>query len=167
MWVQSLDWEDPLRREWLPTAVFLSGEFHGQRSLAGYSPWGGKELDTMEWLHFFHGPYSVSNHFKLVASFFNWDFYVKIWISGCFWKNRKSGLHSPDLPQSLPLSIVFPTLRSTVSHHLSLCLSCCFTYFALWGKQKQSLGPILFLSKGRRRSQKRMEAGVKKSAGLI
>ena len=117
--------------------------------------------------HFFHGPYSVSNHFKLVACFFNWDFYVKIWISGFFWKNRKSGLPSPDLPQSLPLSIVFPTLRLTVSHHLSLCLSCCFTYFALWGKQKQNLGPILFLSKGRRCSQKRMEVGVKKSAGLI
>ena len=29
-----------------PTPVFLSGEFHGQRSLAGYSPWDRKELDT-------------------------------------------------------------------------------------------------------------------------
>jgi len=38
----------PWKREWLPTAVFLSGEFHGQRSLAGYSLWGGKELDMME-----------------------------------------------------------------------------------------------------------------------
>jgi len=27
------------RREWQPTPVFLLGEFHGQRSLAGYSPW--------------------------------------------------------------------------------------------------------------------------------
>ena len=32
----------PWRREWLPTAVFLPGEFHGQRNLAGYSPWGYK-----------------------------------------------------------------------------------------------------------------------------
>ena len=31
--------------EWLPTPVFLPGEFHGQRSLAGYSPWGRKESD--------------------------------------------------------------------------------------------------------------------------
>ena len=31
-----------------PTPVFLSGESHGQRSLAGYSPWGHKELDTTE-----------------------------------------------------------------------------------------------------------------------
>ena len=33
----------PWRREWLPTPVFLPGEFHGQRSLVGYSPWGHKE----------------------------------------------------------------------------------------------------------------------------
>ena len=30
----------PRRREWLPTPVFLPGESHGQRSLAGYSAWG-------------------------------------------------------------------------------------------------------------------------------
>ena len=40
----------PCRGEWQPTTVFLPGEFHGQRSLAGYSPWGGKELDMTEWL---------------------------------------------------------------------------------------------------------------------
>ena len=28
------------RKEWLPTPVFLPGEFHGHRSLVGYSPWG-------------------------------------------------------------------------------------------------------------------------------
>ena len=28
------------RREWLPTPLYLSGKFHGQRSLVGYSPWG-------------------------------------------------------------------------------------------------------------------------------
>ena len=33
---------------WLSTPVFLSGRFHGQRSLVGYSPWGHKELDTIE-----------------------------------------------------------------------------------------------------------------------
>ena len=36
----------PWRREWQPTQLFLPGEFHGQRSLVGYSPWGHKELDT-------------------------------------------------------------------------------------------------------------------------
>ena len=33
----------PWRTEWLPTLVFSFGGFHGQRSLAGYSPWGCKE----------------------------------------------------------------------------------------------------------------------------
>ena len=42
------DW----RREWQRTPVFLPGKFHGQRSLAGYSPWCCKESDTTERLHF-------------------------------------------------------------------------------------------------------------------
>ena len=40
----------PWRREWQPTPVFLPGEFHGQRSLVGNSPWSHKELDTTEQL---------------------------------------------------------------------------------------------------------------------
>ena len=43
-WVRKIPW----RREWLPTPVFLPGKFYGQRSLAGYSPWGCNELDTTE-----------------------------------------------------------------------------------------------------------------------
>ena len=43
-WVRKITW----RREWLPTPVFLPGEFHEQRSLVGYSPWGHKESDTTE-----------------------------------------------------------------------------------------------------------------------
>ena len=36
------------RREWLPTLVFLPGEPHGQKGLAGYSPWGHKESDKTQ-----------------------------------------------------------------------------------------------------------------------
>ena len=36
------------RKKWLPTPVFLPGESHGQRNLAGYSPWGCKEVDVTE-----------------------------------------------------------------------------------------------------------------------
>ena len=32
------------KRKWQPTPVFLSGEYHGQGSLAGYSPWGRKRV---------------------------------------------------------------------------------------------------------------------------
>ena len=45
-WVRKIPW----RKEWQLTSIFLPGEFHGQRSLEGYSPWGCKELDTTEWL---------------------------------------------------------------------------------------------------------------------
>ena len=41
-WVGKIPW----RRKWLPTPVFLPGEFHGQRSLAGYSSWGLRESDA-------------------------------------------------------------------------------------------------------------------------
>ena len=50
--VQSLGQEDPLEKEMQPTPVFLPGKSHGLRNLLGYSPWGRKESDTTEWLHF-------------------------------------------------------------------------------------------------------------------
>ena len=61
--------------------VFLPGEFHGQRSLAGYSPWGHKELYTTEWLTL-----STSNSGIKQA----WRHYSKI----SWWKNCTVG--SPD-----------------------------------------------------------------------
>ena len=41
-----------LERQWKPTLVFLLGKSHGWRNLVGYSPWGRKESDTTEQLHF-------------------------------------------------------------------------------------------------------------------
>ena len=43
------------KRKWQSTPGFLPGESHGRRSLVGYNPWGLKESDTTERLHF-HGP---------------------------------------------------------------------------------------------------------------
>ena len=40
------------RRQWQPSPVILPGKSHGQRSLVGYSPWGRKESDTTQRLHF-------------------------------------------------------------------------------------------------------------------
>ena len=48
MQVQSLDWKDPLEEEMATHSSILGSESHGQRSLAGSSPWGWKELDTTE-----------------------------------------------------------------------------------------------------------------------
>ena len=43
-WVRKIPWS----WKWPPTPVFLLGNFHGQRSLVGYSPWGCEVLDTTE-----------------------------------------------------------------------------------------------------------------------
>ena len=45
-WVRKIPW----RREWQSPPVFLDGEFHGQRSLVGYSPWGHKQSGMTEQL---------------------------------------------------------------------------------------------------------------------
>ena len=47
-WVGKIPW----RRKWQPTPGFLPGKSHGLRSLVGYCPWGRKESDTTERLHF-------------------------------------------------------------------------------------------------------------------
>ena len=39
------------KKGWQPTPVFLPGKSHGW-GLVGYRPWGHKESDTTEWLHF-------------------------------------------------------------------------------------------------------------------
>ena len=49
-WVGKILWQGA----WQPTPVFLPGESHGQRGLAGYSPWGRKESDTTERLNHHH-----------------------------------------------------------------------------------------------------------------
>ena len=46
-WGWSLCWEDPWRRKWQSTSVFLSGKFYGWRSLKGYSPKGCQESDGL------------------------------------------------------------------------------------------------------------------------
>ena len=45
-WVGKIPW----RRKWQPTPVLFTGKFHGQESLAGYSPWGCRESGMTEWL---------------------------------------------------------------------------------------------------------------------
>ena len=53
-WVGKIPWS----RKWQPTPVLLPGKFQGQRSLAGYSPWRRKELDTT---------WAQGDHFSLSA----------------------------------------------------------------------------------------------------
>ena len=59
------------RRQWHPTPVLLPGKSHGWRSLVGCSPWGYKELDTTEQLHFtfyFHAlEKEMATHSRVLA----------------------------------------------------------------------------------------------------
>ena len=78
-WVRSLGREDPWKRKWQSTPVLLPGKSHGQRSLVGYSPWGRKELDTTERLHFhFHIRGFISHLYAFVHVFT----LPEIWLHG-------------------------------------------------------------------------------------
>ena len=74
--IQSLGQEDPLRRKRQPIPVFLPGESHGQKSLAGYSPWGdkgvGQNLATKNYkqsVSFLQGQNILSDSLKLLNNF--------------------------------------------------------------------------------------------------
>ena len=65
--IWSLGWEDPWRRQGLPTPLFLPREFHGWRSLVGYSSWGSKESDTTEQLSPSPSPHPYMTTGKTIA----------------------------------------------------------------------------------------------------
>ena len=77
-WVQSLGGEDPLEKGMVPTPVLLPREFHGQRTLVGYSLWGCKESDTTEWLtlHIIFVPVSLRHHSFLCKADIFWFVYL-------------------------------------------------------------------------------------------
>ena len=64
LWVRKIPW----RRKWQPTPVFLPGEFHGQRGLEGYSPWGHKQLNMTERLN------NITNYYKILAIYLRFVF---------------------------------------------------------------------------------------------
>ena len=97
-WVGKIPW----RRECLPNPVFLPGEFHGQRSLVGNSPWDRKESDTTDrltltyWVRWspwspaplwvsllfcFHAPFAQTSHSQPTCFSFS-SFPVKCSIVG-------------------------------------------------------------------------------------
>ena len=74
--VQSLGWEDPLRRKWQLTPVFLPGESHGWRSLVGYSPWGCRvRHDWATSLHWLNSETHIENWHILETG---WRVYIAI-----------------------------------------------------------------------------------------
>ena len=85
-WVGSLGGEDPRRREWQPTPVFLPRKSHGQRSLVGYSPWGHKESNTTQQPSYVL-PDLPGYNFFLFRLFI---IFVQFWNSTCSKKKKNS-----------------------------------------------------------------------------
>ena len=79
-WVGKMPW----RRAWQPTSVFLPGKSHGQRSLAGYSPWGRKEMDmTCDWAHTHTRVYVYTRvyiYMYIHTHIYNWTYTQCIYI---------------------------------------------------------------------------------------
>ena len=102
-WVRKIPW----RRKWQPTPVFLPGKSHGQRSLAGYSPWGCKGSDTTERRHS-----SLQNHLLL------------------FRQQNDTSL-TTSLKEHLPFSF----LSGSLSHSKNLpCLGITYSFIVIYSK---------------------------------
>ena len=101
-WVRSLGQEDPLEKELAPHSSTLAEKSHGQRSLVGYSPWGCKESDTTEQLHFtfkFHLGFLVAQMVKRLPTI--WETQVQ----SLGWEDsleKKMATHSSTLAWKIP-----------------------------------------------------------------
>ena len=74
-WVRKIPW----RREWQPAPVFLPGESHGQRSLAGYSPWCRKESDMAERLMLLYKPSQNTEKSSLCYTVGSLSYLLYVW----------------------------------------------------------------------------------------
>ena len=82
------------KRQWQPTPALLPGKSRGQRSLVGYSPWGHKESDTTERLHFTVPLTAVGQYSAPEA-----------------WQDGEHSLSSCEVPWELGAPVCFITCR--------------------------------------------------------
>ena len=125
-WVGKIPW----RRKWQSTPALLPGKSHGWRSLTGYSPWGRKESDTTERLHFHcHTPCNVIINIDYIACAV---YYILI---NCLVDTQQFLPQSPSsfclshhhLPSGKPLILC---LCGSVS--ISLCFCSFFVFFRFY-----------------------------------
>ena len=83
LWLLIFCWEYLYICSWQPNPVLLPGEFHGQRSLAGYSPWGCKESDLTEWL--------MLSLFTFIRDTGLWFFFLSFYFCGSLFLILVSG----------------------------------------------------------------------------
>ena len=102
-WIRMIPW----CRKWQPAPVFLPGKFHGQRSLAGYSPWGRKEWDATEQRE------GSSVQFSSVQLLSHVPLFATPWIAAC--QASLSITNTQSSPKLMCIELVMP------SSHLILC----------------------------------------------
>ena len=131
--IQSLGWEDPLKKEMASHTSILTWGNHGERSLLGYSPWGGKESDMTEQLTLLVSHHTSDNSdskFSSVQSLSHVRLCVTLWTLAC-WARLSVGFSrqeywrglpypsSGDLPNpgTEPASLASPILAGRVLYH--------------------------------------------------
>ena len=133
-WVRKIPW----RKEWQLIPVFLPGEFHAQRSLAGFSPWGCTELYTTEHAYTLLQKYCEDFTFKILHckfTFFKWIYFLlkdnalqnfAVFCQTSTWISHYTYiLKSPNLRS-------FPLVSKTLwSPDLTLCLILSYCPFCL------------------------------------
>ena len=108
----------PRRRKWQSTPVLLPGKSHGQSNLVGYSPWGRKELDTTEWLHF------LGNCKLKQGDAITHLLWVSEWVSEWASKVTQSCLTLCDpMGSSLPGSLVHGILQARILKWVAISFS--------------------------------------------
>ena len=109
------------RRQWHPTPVLLPGKSPGWRSLVGYSPWGHKESDMTELLHFPLSCIGEGNGNPLQCSYLEnprdrgaWRAAVYGVTQSWTWLKRLSSSSSKDLimSQSSPKELMLKKYRA-------------------------------------------------------
>ena len=152
-WVGKILWTT----ECLPAPLFLPGEFHGKRSLAGCSPWGCKEADTIEWLMLHTSEVKLLQQYTILSIWGTGQQWLHIlWVSSHQipslrfssperkWEVRK---HLQSSVLTMNLLVLYAT-RSPSILHPTCCLSGCRE-----GVQNWTVGEIEL----RTESEKEME----------
>ena len=105
------------RRKWQPTPVFLPGEPHGQRNLAGYSLWGRKELDTTEQLTHTHTQHTHTYIYIHIHTLWNFPCgsagkelpaIEETWVRSLGWEDpleKRKATHSSILAWRIPWTV--------------------------------------------------------------
>ena len=115
-WVRKIPW----RRAWQPTPGFLPGESHGQRNLAGYSPWEPKELEQLSDKTCMHGHKLIYTH--VVIQLLS---HIQIFCDAMDSSPPDSSVHGISQARILEWFAISSSRSSSLPRELNLCFLHC------------------------------------------